>query len=98
MRPFLALQDNTCTGDIVGMTSYVGCAPVPSNGTFPGGWFMAECTEGAVAAEDDDAAVEEDDEAEDVEDAGNGAVSSLALGVSSGVAAATVAAVLAGLF
>lgn len=81
------------------MTSNVGCAPVPSNGTFPGvsgGWFMAECVEGAVAAEEDDDPIEDEDE--DVEGAGNGAVSSLALGLSSGVAAASIATVLAAFF
>lgn len=98
LKPFALqhmIQDNTCTGDAVGMTYYAGCAPVPSNGTFPGDWFMAECTEGVAAVEDDDEAAENDDA---VEDAGNGAVSSLALGLSSGVAAATIATVFAGLF
>lgn len=96
LHPF-ALQDNACTGDMVGMTYNAGCAPVPSNGTYPGDWFVAECTEGAAAAvEDDD--VEEPEENDDVEGANNGAVSSLALGLSSGVAAATIATVLAGLF
>lgn len=75
------------------MTYNAGCAPVPANGTYPGDWFMAECTE-VAAVEDDDDSEEEDD----AEEAGNGAVSSLALGLSSGVAAATVATVLAGLF
>eukprot|EP00903_Cladosiphon_okamuranus_P016017 g14789.t1 len=89
-------EDNTCTGDAVGMTYYASCAPVPSNGTFPGNWFMAECTEGTAAVEDDDEVAEEEDE-EEVEDAGNGAASSVALGLSSGVAAAVIAAVFAGL-
>eukprot|EP00752_Nemacystus_decipiens_P013497 g11956.t1 len=89
-------EDNSCTGDIVGMTYNAGCAPVPSNGTYPGDWFMAECTEGAAAVEDDDAAEAEEDD--DVENAGNGAVSSLSLGLSSGVATATIATVLAGFF
>lgn len=79
------------------MTYNAGCAPVPSNGTFPGDWFMAECTEGTAAAVDDDD-VAEPAEDDDVENAGNGAVSSLALGLSSGVAAATIATVLTGLF
>lgn len=47
---------------------------------------MAECTEEEAVEDDDD---DDDDEEEDVDDAANGGVSSLALGLSSGVAAAT---------
>ncbi|CAM9801592.1 unnamed protein product [Ectocarpus sp. 8 AP-2014] len=53
-------EDATCTGDAVGMTYNPGCAAVPSNGTYPGDYFMAECTEETAAVEDDDTEVEED--------------------------------------
>lgn len=95
---FFLLQDDACTGDIVGMTYNAGCAPVPTNGTYPGDYFMAECAEGVAAADDDDGEEEE----EDIDDA-SGAVSSLGFGrdprsllsVSGAVASAAAAAAVA---
>ncbi|CAB1117615.1 unnamed protein product [Ectocarpus sp. CCAP 1310/34] len=86
-------EDATCTGDAVGMTYNPGCAAVPSNGTYPGDYFMAECTEETAAVEDDDTEVEDDD----VDGATNSAFSRFGLGstpafsMSCGVAAASVA-------
>lgn len=64
------LQDDECTGDIVGMTYNAGCAPVPTNGTYPGDYFTAECTESAAALDDD-----EEEEEEDVNDASGATLS-----------------------
>lgn len=89
---FEPLQDDTCTGDAVGMTYNTGCAAVASNGTYPGDYFMAECTEETAAVEDDDTEVEDDD----ADGASNSAFSRFGLGstpayfMSCGVAAASV--------
>ncbi|CAN0122011.1 unnamed protein product [Pylaiella littoralis] len=63
-------EDDECTGDIVGMTYNAGCAPVPTNGTYPGDYFTAECTESAAAVDDD-----EEEEEEDVNDASGATLS-----------------------
>ncbi|CAM9999973.1 unnamed protein product [Ectocarpus fasciculatus] len=93
-------EDNTCTGDAVGMTYNPGCAAVPSNGTYPGDYFMAECTEETAAVENDDAEVEDDD----VDEGSNSAFSRFGLGstpayfMSRGVAVASLVATTATFF
>lgn len=86
--PKPTMQDAACAADIVGMTYNPGCVPVPANGTYPGDYFMAECTEEAVEEESSDDSEEED------ADAASGAASFFRFGfasrtlVSSGVVAA----------
>ncbi|CAM9346054.1 unnamed protein product [Scytosiphon promiscuus] len=82
-------EDAACAADIVGMTYNPGCVPVPSNGSYPGDYFMAECTEEAVEEEESS-----DDADEEDTDAASGVASLFGLGygshnfVSSGVVAA----------